>query len=101
MNNRFIINIAGDDYTILTEENREYTENIATIVAEKIKAMPNEFSKNQKAILTALQIADEHEKDKIALFHMRTQMKEYIDEATYLRSELGSVRRALAEERRL
>lgn len=101
MNNKFIINIAGDDYTILTEETREYTDSVAKIVDDKIKNMPEELSRNQKAILTAVQIADEMQKDKMALSNIRIQMKEYIDEVEYLRNELGSVRRTLATERRL
>lgn len=101
MNNKFIINIAGEDYTILTEETLEYTMDIANVVNEKITNMPKQFSRNQKAILTAVQIADEHQKDKIALSNIRIQMKEYIDEVEYLRNELTSVRRTLATERRL
>lgn len=101
MNNKFIINVAGEQYTVLTQETIQYTMEIARKIDEKINDMPRQYSRNQKAILAAIQIADEHEKDKKALSNIRAEMKEYIEEVEYLRDELKSVRRTLATERRL
>lgn len=60
--NRIDVTIAGQNYRIVGEEEKEHLEKISTLVNEKIdylKHKNNSYSNAKVAVLAALQIADE------------------------------------------
>ncbi len=98
MKNRVMVAIAGETYTILTEDSEEYVKKVAEIVDSKISEVSagTSVSLINAVVLAALNIADESMKATIAADNMRTQMKSYLDDASRLRSELNEARRELA-----
>ncbi len=96
--NRVKITIAGINYFINTEESEEYTKKLGEIVDKRVTALLTSSSfitMNQAAVLTALELADELEKSKSADDNFRTQIAEYLDEATKAKNERDKYKREL------
>ncbi|MCX7614146.1 MAG: cell division protein ZapA [Clostridiales bacterium] len=98
MKNRIVVTIAGESYTILSEESEEYVKKAAELVDSKIAEVSSNIPVSQlnAAVLAALSIADDSLKAAISADNMRTQMKSYLDDASRLRTELNEARRELA-----
>lgn len=94
------ITIAGVPYTIATDNNPQYTENLAFEIEEKInKIMKNGslVSPSQAAALALLDYADEAKKLSEETENMKTQLKEYLADAAQAKSERDMLRRELAK----
>ena len=68
MANKVKINICGKEYTVVSDESREYVLQIAQVVNQKMQdLMGRNSSLNfpMAAVLTALNLADETEKIKV------------------------------------
>ena len=101
MKNRVTVTIAGETYTILSEDNEEYIKKAAEKVDQKIAEISaaSPFSALHAAVLAALNLADEAMKAEEAATNMRSQMKSYLEDASRLRTELNEARREAARYR--
>lgn len=99
MRNRVTIHIAGESYTMLSEESESYMQKIAELVDGKIsetKVIPG-VSAMQSAVLAACNLADDYYKAVLTADNLRAQMKNYLDECNSLRRELADVKHQLAQ----
>ena len=99
MKNRVAVTIAGETYTILSEDSEEYVKSAAELVDSKIAEVSSNIPVSQitATVLAALSIADDSLKAAISADNMRAQMKSYLEDASRLRTELNEARRELAK----
>lgn len=92
--------IAGVPYTIATDNNPEYTENLAKEIEVKINSVMSAgsfVSPTQATVLTLLEYADEVNKLTENAETMKQQLKEYLTDAAQAKSERDMLRRELAK----
>ncbi|MBQ8063145.1 MAG: cell division protein ZapA [Clostridia bacterium] len=91
-----VINIAGSDYTIITEEEPAYVEALAEALDKdimEIVAANRRLSMTQAAILVALDYADKAAKESESADNMRNQIKEYLEDSARYKMEAEVARR--------
>lgn len=82
--NRIKVNICGKEYSLKTAENASYVLNLAAELEKKINDMVNSgngVSIQTAAILIALSAMDDANKANQSVDNIRTQIKQYVDEA--------------------
>lgn len=82
--NRIKVNICGKEYSLKTAENASYVINLAAELEKKINNMVdsgNGISIQTAAILIALSAMDDARKANESVDNIRTQIKQYVDEA--------------------
>lgn len=82
--NRIKVNICGKEYSLKTAENASYVLNLAAELERKINNMVdsgNGISIQTAAILIALSAMDDARKANESVDNIRTQIKQYVDEA--------------------
>lgn len=88
--NKVKVNICGKDFNLKTDEEPGYFIELAKKVDEEITGMmasTDNMSIQSAAILVALAAYDEAKKSSDSIDNIRTQIKEYVDEACQARSE--------------
>lgn len=98
MQNRIKVTIAEQEYTFLATEEQDYMEQVAAYVDAKICEtiqMGSKMSLLDGAVLTAMNLADDHFKDMAAGENLRRQVKEALEEAAKLKMELSEARREI------
>ena len=95
MANRVIVNICGDEYTLVAEESPSYMQKVGAYVGDKMDEVLNStrVGKTDAAVLTAANIADELFKAQAAAEQLRRQIKGYLDEAAKAQSEVSELKR--------
>lgn len=91
-----VINIAGSDYTILTEEDPAYVQALAETLDKDITdivAANRRLSMTQAAILAALDYADKAAKESESADNLRGQIKEYLEDSARYKMEAEVARR--------
>ena len=76
--------IMGKEYVLTSEENKDYTERLAAALDKRIKDMRARFSSlsiTDCAVLTALDCMDELGQANRNIDNIRTQIKDYVDDA--------------------
>ena len=99
MRNRVTLHIAGESYVMLSDETETYMQELAAMVDGKIseaRKIPG-VSTMQAAVLAACNIADDYYKSVQAADNLRSQMKNYLEEASMLRRELADAQKLLDE----
>lgn len=94
------ITIAGVPYTIATDNNPEYTINLAQEIETKINSIMRAgsfVSPTQATVLALLDYADEAKKLSENAENMKHQLKEYLADAAQAKSERDMLRRELAK----
>lgn len=94
------ITIAGVPYTIATDNNPEYTVNLAQEIETKINSIMcagSFVSPTQATVLALLDYADEAKKLSESAENMKHQLKEYLADAAQAKSERDMLRRELAK----
>lgn len=98
MANRLSVKLDGQEYTIVSEESREYMLEISDIVNNKlsdIKIQNNKLSTSMAALLVALNLADDLKKAQKAhkeLLAENEDLKKRLDSAKqYVQSRVASV----------
>ena len=83
MANRVTVNICGEDYTLVAEENTAYMEQVAALVDKKMGEViaGAKVGRSDAAVLAAVNLADELLKSEQAAENLRRQVKGYLDEA--------------------
>lgn len=82
--NRIKVTICGKEYSLKTAENASYVLNLAAELESKINNMVNSgngVSVQTAAILIALSAMDDANKANQSVDNIRTQIKQYVDEA--------------------
>ena len=97
MANRVTMNICGEDYTLVAEENAVYMEKVGTMVNDKMTELMESarVGRTDAAVLAAVNIADELFKAQDAAENLRRQLKVYLDEATQAKNEASELKRQL------
>ena len=97
MANRVTMSICGEDYTLVAEENAAYMEKIGSMVDKKMQDLMAEarVSRNDAAVLAAVNLADELCKAQEGTENLRRQLKSYLDEANAAKNEVSDLKRQL------
>lgn len=95
MANRVIVNICGDEYTLVAEESPSYMQKVGAYVGDKMDEVLNStrVGKTDAAVLTAANIADELFKAQATAEQLRRQIKGYLDEAGKAQSQVSELKR--------
>lgn len=95
MANRVVINICGEDYTLVADEAASYMEKVGAYVDEKLTEVLNsaKVGRTDAAVLTALNIADELFKAQAGAEQLRAQIKGYLDQAGKAQAEVSELKR--------
>ncbi|MBQ6823446.1 MAG: cell division protein ZapA [Clostridia bacterium] len=107
--NKISISIAGHEFVVSTDEEREYTIALAQIVDEKVRGLLENVKLNTglAAILACLDLCDQNEKNKQACARLREEIKLYLsqveaqqglqEELTRLKQENKALREQLGQ----
>ena len=97
MANRVTMSICGEDYTLVAEETAAYMEKIGSMVDKKMQELMTEahVSRNDAAVLAAVNLADELCKAQEGTENLRRQLKSYLDEANAAKNEVSDLKRQL------
>ena len=97
MANRVTMSICGEDYTLVAEETAAYMEKIGSMVDKKMQELMTEahVSRNDAAVLAAVNLADELCKAQEGSENLRRQLKSYLDEANAAKNEISDLKRQL------
>lgn len=97
MANRITVNICGEDYTLVAEENTAYMEQVASLVDKKMTEIiaGAKVGRGDAAVLAAVNLADELLKSEQTAENLRRQVKSYLDEAAQAKNETSELKRQL------
>ena len=98
LKNRVIVEIAHQNYTLLVEEDEEHVRRVAALVDEEISKISEAggVSDTQSAVLCALNLAERLLQAEQTAEHLRTQLKDYLDDVQKARAEAAEARRELS-----
>ena len=90
MQNRVTVNVAGHNYVLLAQEGEEYVHQVADFVNDQLRQTleGGELTQVDCALLTCLNSADQHLKEKEAGENLRRQIKDLLEENAQLKMEL-------------
>lgn len=89
------VKINNIEYTLLTNEPEEYVQRVALLVNKRMNQITEgspQLSTAMKAVLTAINIADDYLKNESVLDNLRVELKGYVEEAKGLGTELEEKR---------
>ena len=90
------LNIGGADYTITTEDDPKYVmalgDELDSLLTRTLREN-NRLSVTQAAILLALDYADQCKKAEISADNLRSQIKEYLEDASRAKMDAEIARR--------
>jgi len=97
MANRVTMSICGEDYTLVAEESPAYMEKVGALVDERMRKLMDSahVSRNDAAVLAAVNLADELLKHQDSDENLRGQLKAYLDEAQSAKNEVSELKRQL------
>ena len=97
MENRITVSIAGTEYTFMAEESPVYMQKVADHVSEKMSAIMDggRIARMDAAVLAAANVTDELYKEQAVSENLRSQLKDYLDDATRAKNEASEARREL------
>lgn len=84
--NKITININNRDYTLMSEDSKEHMEMVAEYIDKKIGeivyASGGSLNLQDVSILAAINVADDYFKSEETADNLRSQIKQYIDDAS-------------------
>ena len=97
MDHRVTVTICGNEFTFVAEEDSSYVEKVAAYVDQRMSATLESTKAGQTdaAVLTAVNIADELFKAQEIAENLRSQLKEYLDEASKSKNEISELKREI------
>ena len=97
MDHRVTVTICGNEYTFVAEEDSTYVERVAGYVNQKMSNILDtaKVGQTDAAVLTAANIADELFKALEIAENLRSQLKEYLDEASRSKNEISELKREI------
>lgn len=95
MANRVVVNICGDEYTLVAEESPSYMQRVGAYVDGKMQEVLDaaRVGRVNAAVLTAVNVADELMKSQETAEQLRSQIKSYADEAARAQAEASDLKR--------
>lgn len=95
MKNRVTVDVAGQEYTLISDEEPAYVRQVASIVDEEIRQITDNahLSLSHAAILACIKLADRSQKAEEGSDHLRGQVKSCLDEIHKLKQDLADARR--------
>lgn len=95
MENRVVVSICGEDYTFVAEESATYMQKVGSYVGQKMDEVLKSahVGRADAAVLTATNITDELFKEQAAAEQLRSQIKQYLDEASRAQNEVSELKR--------
>ena len=89
---RVSVLVAGQRFTILTDEDEKYVIEIAAKIDARISSLTisQNMTRERAAVLTALDFADDNEQDKRAIVEIKEQIKDYVQEIERLQDNMPS-----------
>ncbi len=96
--NKVNLKICGSTYTIVTEDDPEYVENLGELIDKEMKLVSQNapsLSMTQCAVLVALDQADACKKSTALSDNLRAQIKDYLEDASRARMEVDVARREI------
>lgn len=95
MENRVVVTICDQDYTLVAEESATYMQKVGSYVSQKMEEILNgaHVGRTDAAVLTAVNLADELFKEQSASEQLRSQIKQYLDEAGKAQSQVSELKR--------
>lgn len=95
MANRVVVNICGEEYTLVADETASYMQKVGAYVNDKLNDVLNgaKVGRTDAAVLTAVNITDELFKAQAAAEQLRSQIKGYLDQANKAQSEVSELKR--------
>ena len=99
MKHRITVTIGNRDYVLIAQEEEAYVRKVASHVEEKMQELmdTSRLSVTDSAIMAAVNIADDYFKMAETSESLRSQLKEYLEEASKMKLELSETKRALAK----
>ena len=97
MANRITVSICGDEYTLVADETAAYMQKVGATVDEKMREVMDSahVSRNDAAVLAAVNLADELYKAQEGTENLRRQLKSYLDEANAAKNEVSDLKHQL------
>lgn len=89
------VKINNIEYTLVTNEPEEYVQRVALLVNKRMNEISEgspQLSTAMKAVLTAINLADECLKNESVLDNLRVELKGYMEESRGISSELEEKR---------
>ena len=96
--NKVNLRICGSSYTIVTEDDPDYVEELGELINKEMKSISNEsltLSTTQCAVLVALDQADACKKATASADNLRAQIKDYLEDSARARMEVDVARREI------
>ena len=95
MENRIVVTICDQEYTLVAEESASYMQKVGSYVSEKMGGILTaaRVGRTDAAVLTAVNLADELFKEQAASEELRRQIKGYLDEAAKAQAEASELKR--------
>ena len=84
------LTIAGEEYSIATDNEPEYVIDLASKVDEKITGLIGDnyrISLTQAAVITCLEYLEELDKTKATAENLRSQIKSYLEDAARAKAD--------------
>lgn len=100
MANRVTMTICGMEYTLVAEEDAAYMEKVGAMVDGEMRRLMDSahMSRDNAAVLTAMNMADELCRAQENADNLRRQVKTYLDEAGRAKNEAAELRRKLQNQ---
>ena len=96
MKNKVVVTIAGQEYTMVAVEDEAYVRKCAGYVDSQLRdIMSGRLPKETAAVLAAMNMADLYFKEQEAAENLRRQIKENLEEASRLKTELSEAKREI------
>lgn len=99
--NKISISVAGSEFVVVTDEDRDYTLKLAETLDTKIRALLRgnpKLSVAMAAILCGLDLCDENEKNKESCARLREEIRRYLNQLEAVGTEQKNNREAYQEQ---
>lgn len=96
--NKVTLKICGNTYTVLTEDDPDYVEELGELIDKEMRSTGQEapsLSQTQCAVLVALDQADAAKKATASADNLRAQIKDYLEDSARARMEVDVARREI------
>ena len=90
MKQKITVSIAGQEYTMVAEEDEAYVQRCAAMVDSQVREVMGgaRLGLSDAAVLAAMNIADQFYREQDASENLRRQIKSYLDEISDLKRQL-------------
>lgn len=97
MKNHVTVTVAGQEYTLMGNEEPEYIRKVARRVDKEVRQViyQDRVSMVAGAVLAALNLTDLYFKEQEAAENLRRQLKEYLEDSAQVKLELAEAKREI------